>query len=301
MSAPREAGVTRALHGGPTSHSFFSQRLRLQYLDYGTGGKPLLVLVHGGRDHARSWDLVAERLSPHYHVVAPDLRGHGDSAWAIGSQYSMPDYVLDLAQLLGHFDTPRVTLVGHSLGGGVVLQYAGIYPETVERIVAIEGLGPPPEMVVDRAVEERMSEWIATMKQLAARKPRHYESTEEAEARMREANPHLSAEMARHLTVHGTMRMEDGSYTWKFDNYVRAWPPHRYDRKSVERLWSRICCPVLLMRGSESWASNPVEDGRASHFRDYRYVEIEGAGHWLHHDRYEEFMGRLESFLGLQR
>ncbi|RMD85965.1 MAG: alpha/beta hydrolase [Candidatus Dadabacteria bacterium] len=282
---------------GPTSHCFFSQRLRLHYVDYGQQSKPLLVLIHGSRDHARSWDFVAARLRHRFHVIAPDLRGHGDSAWAIGSQYSMPDYVLDLAQLLRHVGETPATLVGHSLGGAIALHYAGIYPKAARAVVAIEGLGPPPGMTDERPVEERLDAWIRTMQELAMRRPRRYRSLAEAEQRMREANPHLKPELARHLTLHGTMRMEDGTYVWKFDNYVRAWPPHRYDRDAVARLWSRIECPVLLVRGSESWASNPVEDGRASHFRNYRYAEVPGAGHWVHHDRYEEFMELLTSFL----
>jgi len=295
MSAPFTLGR------GPTSQSFFSQRLRLHYVDYGTAGQPLLVLVHGGRDHARNWDLVADRLTSRFHVVAPDLRGHGDSAWAIGSQYSMPEYVLDLVQLLRRLDSERVVLVGHSLGGAVVLHYAGLFPKSVERVVAIEGLGPPPSMLVDRPIEERMGEWLTTMQDLAARRPKHYASLDEAEARMRDANPHLSAEMARHLTLHGSMRMEDGSYAWKFDNYVRAWPPQAYDVEGVHRLWSRIECPVLLVRGGESWASDPTKDGRASYFRDATYAEVAGAGHWVHHDRFEEFMKRVDDFLGIAR
>ena len=282
---------------GPTSHYFFSQRLRLHYVDYGHAERPLLVLVHGSRDHARSWDRVAARFSDRYHVIAPDLRGHGDSAWAIGSQYSLPDYVLDLAQLLRHVGKEPATLIGHSLGGAVVLSYAGIYPSAIERLVAIEGLGPPPGVITERPIEARLDDWIGTMQQLATRKPRHYASMAEAEARMREANPNLSDEMAHHLTVHGTIRMEDGSYTWKFDNYVRAWPPHRYDQAGIHRLWSRIECPVLLMRGRDSWASNPVTDGRAAHFRDYTYDEVDGAGHWVHHDRFEEFVSAVRAFL----
>lgn len=282
---------------GPTSHSFFSQRLRLHYVDYGRADAPLLVLVHGGRDNARSWDFVAAALRDRYHVVAPDLRGHGDSAWAIGSQYAMPDYLLDLNQLLRHIGMRPVILVGHSLGGAIVLQYAGTYPDRVSCVVAIEGLGPPPSMIVEKPVEERLDEWIRTMELLAARQPRRYPSLAEAEARMREANPRLSAAMASHLTVHGTMRMEDGSYTWKFDNYVRAWGPNRYDRESVQRLWARIRCPALLVRGSESWAENPVKDGRASHFASYRYVEFEGAGHWVHHDQLEGFLREMTAFL----
>jgi len=282
---------------GPTSHSFFSQRLRLHYVDYGNSDAPLLVLLHGGRDHARSWDFVAEKLRDRYHVVAPDLRGHGDSAWAVGSHYSILDYILDLARLLEHLGSKRVILVGHSLGGAIALQYAGVAPEGVEKLCAIEGLGPPPGMFPDRPIDERLAEWISTMRELAARQPRRYASLEEAASRMHEANPHLTEEMARHLTLHGSMRLEDGSFAWKFDNYVRAWPPTRYDREGVERLWSRIRVPVLLFRGKESWAEDPVADGRAGHFREYRYVEVDGAGHWVHHDRLDVFMGSLEEYL----
>lgn len=284
---------------GPTSHTFFSQRLRLSYVDYGSPDKPLLVLVHGSRDHARSWDFVAAGLADHYHVIAPDLRGHGDSAWAIGSQYAMAEYLLDLTQLLRHVGKSQATLVGHSLGGAIALHYTGIFPDSVTRVTAIEGLGPPPDMEVDRPVEQRMAEWVETMQACASRRPRHYDSLEEAETRMREANPHLSAAMAHHLTIHGTMRTEDGSYTWKFDNYVRAFPPQRYDRDAVEGLWARITCPVLLIRGAKSWASDPTKDGRTTHFSDYTYAEIAGAGHWAHHDGFDEFMGHLKAFLEL--
>jgi len=270
-------------------------------VDYGDEGKPLLAFLHGGRDHARSWDFVAPRYADRYHVIAPDLRGHGDSAWAAGSQYAIADYVLDLAQLLNHVGKRPVTLVGHSLGGAVALHYAGIYPEDVVRVAAIEGLGPPPSMIVERPIEERMQDWISTMQALPARQPRRYPSLDAAVERMKEANPQLSNEVAHHLTVHGTMRTEDGAYVWKFDNYVRAWPPHRYDEEGVRRLWSRIRCPVLLARGSESWASNPVEDGRAASFAHYLYAEISGAGHWVHHDRHEDFCAMLDAFLGEKR
>ena len=80
---------------GPTSHYYYSQRLKLHYVDWGNHDKPLLVLIHGGRDHARNWDWVAQTLRDDYHVIAPDLRGHGDSEWARGSEYSMIEYVVE--------------------------------------------------------------------------------------------------------------------------------------------------------------------------------------------------------------
>jgi pimeloyl-ACP methyl ester carboxylesterase len=111
---------------GPTSHSFVSQRLRLNYVDWGNSGAPMLVLVHGGRDHARNWDWVARAMRDKWHVICPDLRGHGDSAWSPDGVYSMPFYVSDLAQLIHQSGDAPVTLVAHSLGGAIALRYAGL-------------------------------------------------------------------------------------------------------------------------------------------------------------------------------
>ena len=77
-----------------------SQGLRLHYVDWGNEAAPPLILVHGGLDHCRNWDAIARELQPHFHVVAPDLRGHGDSEWAKGSSYSLVDHVYDLTRLI---------------------------------------------------------------------------------------------------------------------------------------------------------------------------------------------------------
>jgi len=285
---------------GPTSRFYVSQRLRLHYVDWGNEDRPTVVLVHGGRDHARNWDDVARVLRRDYHVVAPDLRGHGDSAWAIGGMYALVDYVLDLAQLLDALGPEPVILVGHSLGGAVVLQYAGLFPERVRRAVAIEGLGPSPSLVEKiqaTPAAERMTTWIGAMRRFAARQPRRYESLEAAVDRMRGENAFLSESQARHLTEHGVTRNEDGTFSWKFDNYVRSGSPYGFNAKDAYAIWSRIQCPVLLVRGTESWASDPVEDGRIAHVPNARLVNVEGAAHWVHHDRLEVFLEALAKFL----
>jgi pimeloyl-ACP methyl ester carboxylesterase len=286
---------------GPTSHTFFSQRLRLHYVDWGSPGKPPLLLIHGGRDHCRNWDWVAQALRDERHVIAPDLRGHGDSQWSTDGSYSMAGYVYDLAQLIHQQRLAPVTIIAHSLGGNVALRYAGIYPETVARLVAIEGLGPPPDMLAERAAQtiaRRMDEWIGEQRALAARLPRRYPSIEDAFRRMQEENPHLTAEQARHLTAHGANQNEDGTYSWKFDNYVRAWPPYDMSSRDIQLLWGRIACPTLLLYGTESrWAGDPVKDGRAAHFRHATVVGVDGAGHWLHHDRLDEFLRIVRTFL----
>ncbi len=282
---------------GPTSHYYYSQRLKLHYVDWGNADKPLLLLIHGGRDHARNWDWVATALRDDYHIVAPDLRGHGDSQWAIGGSYALIDFTLDIAQLLDALADDPVTIIGHSLGGAIALQYTGTFPERVSKVVAIEGLGPPPGMIKERPAQERMQYWVEEMKSLAQRKVKRYASLEEAVDRMREANPHLSEEQARHLTVHGSYRDEDGTYLWKFDNYTRTTTPYLFNKNDARELWGGIDRPVLLLRGTDSWASDPVEDGRADAFQQYEFHNIDGAGHWVHHDRLEVFLGHVRRFL----
>ncbi|MDX1383103.1 MAG: alpha/beta hydrolase [Thermoanaerobaculia bacterium] len=285
---------------GPASQFYISQRLRLHYLDWGNQDKPLLLLIHGGRDHAHNWDWVARRLRQDYHVVAPDLRGHGDSAWAIGGMYTQSDFVLDVVQLLDALDDYPVRILGHSLGGAIALHYTGTYPDKVEKLIAIEGMGPPPEMLDRRRGTDawkRMADWIARMQDLAGRMPRRYESVEAAMQRMQEANAHLSDEQARHLTVHGVARNEDGTYSWKFDNYVRALGPYQFSTDDLASIWGRIGCPTLLVRGTESWASDPEEDGRIAAFQNARLVNFTGAGHWVHHDQLEEFLAVASDFL----
>ncbi len=281
---------------GPTSHYYYSQRLKLHYVDWGNITAPPLLLIHGGRDHARTWDWVAQALRDSYHIIAPDLRGHGDSEWARGSQYAMIDYVLDIAQLLEQLQWFPMTIIGHSLGGGVACQYTGVYPERVKRLVAIEGLGPPRGRSRHGPAYERMHEWIDQMRTYAGRHARHYATLDEAVQRMQDANKRLTAEQAYHLTVHGSYRNEDGTYTWKFDNYVRSQSPYEFNVDEARSIWQRITCPTLLLRGSESWATDPMQDGRAQAFRNARGVDIAGAGHWIHHDQLEEFLRVVRAF-----
>jgi pimeloyl-ACP methyl ester carboxylesterase len=289
---------------GPTSHTFFSQRLRLHYVDWGNPTAPPLLLLHGGRDHCRNWDWTAAALRDAWHVIAPDLRGHGDSQWSTDGSYTIANYIYDLAQLIHQQRLAPVTIIAHSLGGNIALRYSGLYPDTVAKLVAIEGLGPPPEVLAERAAKsivDRMETWIREERALAGRLPRRYASIEDAFRRMQEENPHLSAEQARHLTVHGVNQNEDGTYSWKFDNYVRVFPPYDMRRRDIELLWSRIACPTLLLYGRESWSGDPVADGRAQAFRLARVVGVERAGHWLHHDRLEEFLAVVRDFLAAPR
>jgi pimeloyl-ACP methyl ester carboxylesterase len=284
---------------GPTSRHFISQRLRMHYVDWGNPEAPPLLLVHGGRDHCRNWDWVAQALRKDWHIICPDLRGHGDSQWSPDGNYSMAAYIYDLAQLIHQQGLAPVTIVAHSLGGNICLRYSGVYPEKVRRLVAIEGLGPSPKVIAERKKDmgERMRNWIDEQRTLSGRLPRRYATIEDAFRRMQEENKHLSAEQARHLTQQGVNQNEDGTYSWKFDNYVRAWAPYDMSYEDIEQLWARISAPTLLVYGKESWASNPETDGRIKHFKTAKVETFENAGHWVHHDRLDGFVETTKAFI----
>jgi pimeloyl-ACP methyl ester carboxylesterase len=206
----------------------------------------------------------------------------------------------DLAQLIHQLKLAPVTIVAHSYGGNIALRYAGVYPANVKKLVAIEGLGPSPKMLAERQakpIDQRLRDWIDARRGVAARTPRRYATLDDAFKRMKEENDHLSDEQARHLTIHGVSQNEDGSLSWKFDPYMRVFPPFDISQADTEALWAAITCPTLLLYGADSWASNPEKDGRAKHFKTARVVTIQNARHWLHHDQFDKFIAELRAFL----
>jgi pimeloyl-ACP methyl ester carboxylesterase len=286
----------------PVSHYYYSDRLKLHFWDWGQDHLPPLLLVHGGLDHARNWDWVARSLRERFHVYAMDLRGHGNSAWAPGAMYSIPELVLDLATLIDmltgqpHSGGP-ISLVGHSLGGILTLLYAGLYPARVRQVIAIEGLGFPAMHRIHKPAPERLRTWIETVRKLEQREAQRYPTIDAAVARMKEANPHLSDEVARHLTVHGTNWNADGSLIWKFDNYARSLPPYGHSIEDLRAIFAEITCPVLLVWGRESWLPDPDTEDRASAIRNRQVLKVDGAGHWVHHDRLDLFLEAANRFL----
>lgn len=286
----------------PTAHQFSSQRLSLNFVDWGNGEAPNLLLIHGGRDHARSWDWVAKALRNDFHVIALDNRGHGDSDWQNTGPYGIDEFVFDVAALIECYDLAPLTLIGHSLGGIIALRYSGLYPENLVKLVAIEGLGAGRRFYKGDAnapAYVRYRKWIEDMRNITRWKERRYASFNEAAKHMGDANSHLSDKQVRHLTKHGTKCNEDGSYSWKFDHYfyTRFIAATGLDPLEVHEIWRNIDCPTLLIHGIESWNIDPAEDGTLEYFKDVRSVGVEGAGHWVHHDKLDEFLYIVTEFL----
>jgi pimeloyl-ACP methyl ester carboxylesterase len=115
---------------------------RIAYREAGASDLPVLLLIHGITSSSATWDPVIPALSEHARVIAPDLLGHGDSDKPTGD-YSLGSFASGLRDLLDYLGHERVTIVGHSLGGGVAMQFAYQYPERCERVVLVSsgGLG----------------------------------------------------------------------------------------------------------------------------------------------------------------
>jgi pimeloyl-ACP methyl ester carboxylesterase len=279
----------------PQACFYESQGLRLHLTDWGNAAAPPIILLHGGRDHGRSWDRIARALQPHFHVMAPDLRGHGDSEWAKGSSYSLADHVYDLTHLIGA--GREAVLVGHSFGGMIALAFAGTFPERVSRLAALDGafLPTPPSASIDA----RMAQWVAQLDRISTSQARRFRNVEEAAELMSTHNQRLTSEQALHLAHHAVRQNADGSFGWKVDPYQHARAPYRLSGDDYTALWSRITCPTLLLCGSESFIPDLGKAGILAHFKRADQKIIAGAGHWLHHDQPEDVIAALRLFLGV--
>ena len=282
----------------PVSRYFTSQGLKLHYLDWGNEAAPPLLLLHGTRDHARSWDWTARHLRDRFHVMAMDWRGHGDSAWSPDGAYLVPYHIIDLLELVEALDVPQLSIVGHSFGGNIAARFAGLYPERVGKIVFVDSLGPSGDNYArwdEQSPVGRTLEWITQRRDKRLTESRLLPSVEFGAARMAKANPRLTPEQAYHLAKYGLNQVEDG-FSWKFDPRVSMFAPEDWQVHGGA-YWSAITAPALIMWGKESWHSDPVSDGRFAFFRNARAMTFERAGHWIHHDMLSEFLAALVGFL----
>ncbi|MEO1028847.1 MAG: alpha/beta hydrolase [Pseudomonadota bacterium] len=280
---------------------FQSQRLDLSYVEWGEPDAYPVFLVHGGRDQKRSWDWVARALvDAGFRVIAHDLRGHGTSEQVSDGDYGVMEHVYDFASLVDHIGVDEFHLLGHSLGGNITLRYTGLFPDRVTKLISIEGLGPSPKMIAERKaqrIDDRLRQWIEQRRSMSDRTPRQMPSFEVALERMVSAHPYLTAEQAEHLTRFGLRETPEGYVEWAYDPAGMGRSPSDISQEDFEHLWRQITCPTWLVYGGDSWASDPSKDGRAAHFQNAEVTVIDGAGHWLHHDHFDEFTKGLLAFL----
>jgi pimeloyl-ACP methyl ester carboxylesterase len=245
-----------------------------------TATETTIVLVHGFLDLAYGWHEVAGMLAARAHVVAVDLRGHGDSDWiGAGGYYHFLDYIADLDDVIARVARKRLVVVGHSMGGGVVAYWAGTRPERPAAIALLEGLGPPDQSEGD--LGGRTAQWIEAWR-TARTKVKPMASIEDAANRLRKHDPLLGAELAHRLATAGT-RPTDGGLAWKHDPLHLTMGPYPFRRDHAARYWRRIACPVLVVDGDKSFMNLPEPEraARRAEIPHCRHVVLAGAGHMM--------------------
>jgi len=272
---------------------------RLHVVTRGDPSAPAIILVHGMRDHARSWDWIAEALARQFHVVAPDLRGHGDSDHAGSCGYAMAAFVLDLACLADAMNLTQFGLVGHSLGGAIALRFASAFPERISALCAIEAIELPivrDQRIAPQVFPRRLRKWVDEERARSKRLPKSYESLADAEQRMAQEHPWLDSETVKHLVIHGLRAFPGGRWQWKHDNAARLRAPEDAEGRDLDEMLAAIACPTLLAYGDASFIALPPRE-RLDKIRNHRLALFPGVSHWLHHEARSEFLRALTNFL----
>src|SRR6058998_397122 len=131
--------------------------LRIHYLDWGAEGKPPLIVLHGIGRVAHTFDHIAPHFTGKYHVMAIDMRGHGDSGWDSKGAYLVEDYTKDIEALAEQLHLRNIVIWGNSTGGRVAQVFAGLHPELVAAVIS-EDVGPERPTQVAESVTRQLKQ-----------------------------------------------------------------------------------------------------------------------------------------------
>jgi len=281
----------------PRQREVVANGLRHHLLEWDGGGGTTVLCLHGFLDLSWGFAFVAPSLAAAgYHVVAPDLRGHGDSdRIGPGGYYYFMDYVPDVADLVDQVARDRLALVGHSMGGSIALLYAATFPERPERVVAMESIHV--REVPDEDLPRRCADWIEGVRRARLRGPRALPSLEACAERIRRFDPLCPPEVALFLAERGTIPVPGGR-AFKHDPVHVTRGPYPYRRAQSEAYWRAVACPVLLLEASETELPPPPDMAeRAASFRCARRQVISGAGHMMMRHRPDAIARAVLEFL----
>ena len=256
--------------------------LRLHYLDWGNPDKPPFIMLHGISRVAHQFDHLAPHFRDDYHVMAIDMRGHGDSAWSPEGAYLVRDYVKDLEAFIDQLNLHGVTLLGNSTGGRVVQVYAGLHPDRVARLIS-EDVGP-----------ERTNEIAAAFTRQVEQEANGWASEDELVASLKRGNSKTPEEILRAYAHFGSKPREDGRIVWKRDpNLAKGFVP--------TELWqyvNNIKCPTIYILGGASRIVPPeTQEKLKSAIPGVQIVVMPGLGHYPDQESTAEFLAVAKNFL----
>jgi pimeloyl-ACP methyl ester carboxylesterase len=288
FDAARAAGITFSAEVWPEDKYVEANGLRLHYLDWGNPTKPRMLLLHGGAQSAHSWDFFALAMRDHFHIVALDQRGHGDSDWSEAGDYDTAFHVADIQAVTDAIGYDRFILMGLSMGGRNAYSFAATYPAKVQRLIVVD-VGPDLQSEGRRHIREFL-EGTET-----------FESFDWLVERVRRFNPRRPEAQIRGSLLNNLKQMADGRWTWKHDRRRGI----RRDRggEMNAAAWAdlaRINAPTLIVRGAESnMLSAQTAIKMQQTLADGRFVEVPRAGHLVQGDNPVAFEQVVREFLGI--
>ncbi len=270
--------------------------LEFHYLDWGNEHLPPLVLLHGGGLTAHTWDMACLLLRQHFHCIALDMRGHGDTGWTPEDRLGEDNgelMVADTVAFIDHLGYPQVILCGMSMGGMNAIRYAAAHHDRISRLVIVDIA--PVTMAQGLMELEAFRRETETMSRF-----------EDFLERAIQFNPQRKPDHLKYSLLH-SLKPVDGGWTWKQDHRPRPTPQLPEEqllearKQRSETLWAQvrqIPVPTLLMRGEVSKIlSAEAADQMVSEMRDAEQVVIPGAGHSVQGDNPRGFAEALHAFI----
>lgn len=265
--------------------------LNLHYVEWGTPGRPSIMLLHGFQSNAHTWDTFSQAMANTYHVLALDQRGHGDTDWAPDGDYTPDAFIRDIVGFIDALNVVPTILVGHSMGGRHAAMVAADYPDKATKVVIVDTPAEMPPAILDMIAQQPASdtppepETFASFEDVIRNGIAQYPLTPEAEL--------------RHANYHNLYRGADGKWRWRWD--LALLERRRLNRSLQLDLYAylqRVQCPTLLIRGQQSPLLTPgIAQKMVQHLPHGRLVEIPDTAHTVNADKAEAFNALTADFL----
>jgi pimeloyl-ACP methyl ester carboxylesterase len=268
--------------------------------------RPLLLMMHGWMDLGASFqfvvDAVAAREGARRFIAAPDWRGFGHSQGGSADTYWFPDYLGDLDAIADALspDAP-FDLLGHSMGGNVVMAYAAVRPQRVRRLINLEGFGLPATQPAHSV--KRLAQWLDELKTPQTLAP--YADAAAVAARLMKNNPRLAPDKAAWLATQWGEPLPDGRWRLRADPAHKRVNPILYRVDETLAQWREIAAPLLWVEGAQTdprvwWQDRYPRaefDARLAVVRNVTRLTLQDCGHMLHHDQPERLAQALIEFI----
>jgi esterase len=257
--------------------------LRIHFLDWGADGKPPLIMLHGIGRVAHTFDHIAPHFAPDYHVMAVDMRGHGDSDWDPKGAYLVEDYTKDIEGLAVQLHLRNITIWGNSTGGRVAQVFAGLHPELVSAVIA-EDVGPERPTQVAESVT----------RQLKQEDEKGWGSEEELLAQLKTSNPRTPEEILRAYAHYGSKRRPDGRVIWKRDPAIG----NGFVPTELWRFVRQIKSPIIYVLGGRSTiVPAGTQDELRKALPQAQITTIPGVGHYPSEENTQAYLAIVDNFL----